>query len=80
MVTSGMDIKELFNCLESIRVASHMSLSDMAKKLGYSENYLYRLRSGNRAGNSAGFLGAVLNAYPGLEKEVIRYLREFNNG
>ena len=67
-------MKSLMLKLKSIREASNISMGTQARQLGFSENYLYRLTSGNRQPGLP-FIKAVLKAYPGLEDFVIGLLK-----
>ncbi len=65
-------LKKLLDAIEQQGKERGLSRTQLAALLGISENYLYRLRNGDRE-PGLDFLTAVRRAFPGLKPLIWEY-------
>ena len=66
---------ELIEALEAIKKREGLSYAQLATKLGVAENYIYRLKAGDRQPGEK-LLHAIMKHYPDLTWLVIKFLQE----
>ena len=68
-----MLINELTNEIEKLAKSKDLTRTQLAALLGISENYLYRIKKGDR-NPGRGLLSAIIREFPELQSEVLDYM------